>query len=53
MTGFEQQRRSDSTSLLVVVSHVAVTYTPVYLAAATGPSWLLVVYCALFGWLTR
>jgi fatty acid desaturase/SAM-dependent methyltransferase len=42
-------RRSDWQSAMVALAHIALTYLPVYLAAASGASALLVVYWLWFG----
>jgi fatty acid desaturase len=44
-------RRADTLSLSIAIAHVALAYTPVYLAAAVGPSWLLVPCWLAVGWL--
>jgi fatty acid desaturase len=53
MTGAEAasiaKRRPDTLSVLVVASHAAFTYSPVYLAAIVGPGPSLVVFWLWFG----
>jgi fatty acid desaturase len=42
-------RRPDWQSALITLAHIAITYLPIYLAAAQGPSAWLIVYWLWFG----
>ena len=47
---FNPVRRSDAVSAAIVLSHVAFTYAPVYLAAALEPSFIHLILWIWFGW---
>jgi fatty acid desaturase len=42
-------KRSDAVSLMVVVGHLMVVLSPIYVAAAMGPGWHTVLWWFLFG----